>query len=258
VLLALTLGLAGSRVAADDPPEKPPPSFAEVAALYAAAVAAANVPDQVRHLVDLCETAAKAAPDPKDAAAVLAADENRKTARALCKKALAAKDRDLLVAALKGYGKLALSGSSGDLRSFADQRLSERRPHAVRMAAVAAWAAIHDAGTHAVLIEHMRLPSREEEKQELAVAAARGLGQYRGLAKGAARYEMLKDTMQLFDALYNSQIMMASADAAQWWGLLHPALVESFNALTRATVKDHAGAVAWWRENRRKVQAGTD
>jgi hypothetical protein len=243
---------------ADDQPLAPPAKFSELVTQYTTAQGAGDLKAQARVLGELCETAAKAVADPKDPAALEAVAEDKKTARMFCRKALTSRDKDLLIAALAGYGKLALPGSSAELKQFADSQLSEKRPLPVRLAAVSAWAAIHDPGSHPILLDYIKLPSRDENKQALAVSAARGLAEFRGLAKGSARFEFLRDYMQIFDGIYNSGILLASADSATWWGLLHPVMVESFNLITRASVSNHAAAVEWWRANRRKVQAGTD
>ncbi len=196
--------------------------------------------------------------DPKDPAALRIVNEDKATARGLCRLALASRDNDLVVAAMGGYAALAIPGSSNDLRNFADARLAKRRPQMVRLAALSAWGAIHDPGTHDVLLEHIRLPSKESDRQDLAMRAARGLGLYRNLPKGGPRYEFLRDFVQMFDGIYNSSVLFASADASHWWGLLHPLMVESFNSLTGAGRRYYPDVVEWWRDHRRAIQAGRE
>ncbi len=127
----------------------------------------------------------------------------------------------------------------------------------MRLAAIAAWAAIHDQGTHETLFGHIRLPSTERDRQDLAVAAAKGLAKYSVLPKGGPRYTFIREFMQAFDALYDSTFYF-SAGAMEWWGLVHPHMLNTFNTLVNTKVRTYQGCVDWWRDNRRKVQAGND
>ena len=195
--------------------------------------------------------------DPTDAAATKALADVRKTAHEILRKALATRDFEVVLAALDGYATLRIPGSSADLKPFADRQLSEKRPPPVRLAAVGAWAAIHDPGTHGTLLEHVRLPQTDQDKADLALAAARGLASYQP-AKGGPRYEMLRDFVQTFDAIYNSTTYVGSSARSHWFTMLAPTMVNTFNALTQAGVHGYPGVVEWWRDNRRKVQAGTE
>jgi hypothetical protein len=250
--------------AADDPPPaapaapvEAPPTFAELVAAHKAAVESRDRPEQMRLLRALAAEAAKAVADPLDEAAETAVRERRKAAHAILRRALTTRDFEVVIAAIDGYAILRLPGSSADLRPFAERQASEKRPPPVRLAAVGAWAAIHDPGTHGTLLEHIRLPQTEPDKADLALAAARGLASYEP-ARGAARYEFLRDFLQTFDAILNTTSYVASPTKTEWFALLAPEMLRTFNAHTHAGVRTHAGAVAWWRDNRRKVQAGTE
>ena len=242
--------------AKEEPAVPPPPVFAHLVELHKAAIEAKDATEAAKLLTALCQSAVKGATEAADPVAVKFAEEDKKTARALCRKALLSRELALLLAALNGYGTLAIPGSSADIKPYADVQLSEKRPQKVRLAAIAAWATIHDQGTHETLIGYVRLPSADREKQDLGVAAARGLAKYRALPKGGPRYTFIREFMQAFDALYNSQTMFMSADAAQWWGLLHPHMLDTFNTLVNTKARNYQACVDWWRDNRRKVQAG--
>jgi hypothetical protein len=243
--------------AKEEPAAPPPPVFAHLVELHKDAVDAKDDAEAAKLLTALCQSAVKGAADAEDPVAVKFAEEDKKTARTLCRKALLSRELAVILAALNGYGTLAIPGSSVEIKQFADVQLSEKRPLKVRLAAITAWAAIHDQGTHETLIGHIRLPSTEQDRQDLAVAAAKGLAKYRVLPKGGPRYTFIREFMQAFDALYNSTFYF-SAGAMDWWGLIHPHLLATFNTLVNTKARNYQACVDWWRDNRRKVQAGTD
>jgi hypothetical protein len=154
--------------------------FAHLVELHKAAIEAKDALEAAKLLTALCQSAVKGAADAEDPVAVKFAEEDKKTARTLCRKALLSRELAVILAALNGYGALAIPGSSVDIKPYADVQLSEKRPLKVRLAAIAAWATIHDQGTHETLIGHIRLPSSDKDRQDLAVAAARQVGAIRG------------------------------------------------------------------------------
>jgi hypothetical protein len=256
IAFAATALIGAGRVTAEDPPPPKPPAFAELVVAHKAAVEAGDAKRQAELLNRLCDLAGKPLADPADEAAAKRREEDRKTARGLCRKSLSAREQEVVVAALTGYGTLRISGSSADLRPFADAELGAKKPLPVRLAAIEAWAVIHDQGAHATLLEHIRLPHTDQEKKSLAVASARGLAEWKALPKGGARYEMLRDFMQTFDTILVTSSSVATAAGWDWWQLLQPVMTKSFNEITKAGAANHAACVEWWRENRRKVQSG--
>ena len=71
-------------------------------------------------------------------------------------------------------------------------------------------------------------------------------------------YDLLRDFMQTYDTIHDSAYTLASAASADWWNMLHPVMTGTFNALTGAGAKDHTACAAWWRDHRKKVQAGNE
>lgn len=199
---------------------------------------------------------AAAIPDLARAAADGGAPLPKEDARKILRKHLRTHDALVLDAALRGYGILALRKSSQDLKPLVLRRLNERRPQKIKIAALQAWASIHDPGTHADLLEYIRVPSHLKEQRELAAVAARCLGAYKEIPK-KHRYELLKDLMHTFDGIQRagSGTVMPSAAAAEWLAALSGPMVGSFNALTGQKCATYHECVRWWKKNKRKLKA---
>jgi hypothetical protein len=246
-----------TRSAWADRPENP---LVQMFAAYEEADKANDVEARVRLLPLICRRVAETTFDPKDDAARREVEGFRKKARALCQRAIVHPRRALILAGLEGYGLLALPGSSQDLRHHARRQDSERRPQEVRVAAIAAWGAIHDTGTHDVLLDHLRLPSTEEEAQERALAAVTALRRYRAVPRGLPRFELLRDIMLLFTALRDASGLntgfVTSAASSHWYAVLEAPLVVLWNHLTDQGFLGFAQCAAWWRDNRQEVRAG--
>ena len=75
---------------------------------------------------------------------------------------------EVRIAAIVGYGAMAVPGSSRDLRPYADKKRNKRHPHEITLAALGAWGCIADPGTHGVLLAYIRVPSRHKERLELS------------------------------------------------------------------------------------------
>lgn len=193
------------------------------------------------------------------AMAAVAAKDNRtkQAARPTLRRCLKHRSPTVRIAAVHLYGLLALKGSSRDLRSLVDPRRNQRQPHAIKLAAIAAWGSVHDSGTHKVLLRYIRVPSRHRDRLELAQAAVRALAAYRP-PKGRRRYELLRDFMQAFDHIYGAAIgvIYPSAAATEWWGALAPEMVQTFNVLTVLKLRFHSECWRWWKRNHRRVKAG--
>lgn len=255
LLLCFTAG-SGPRVVQADAP----PTFAELTAAYEAGDKRNDVETQATLLPRLCRVAAEATYDEKDDAGRRRVWGDRRQARSLCRKAIVHPRRALILAGLEGYGILALPGSSDDLKNHAGRQAGERRPHAVRLAAIGAWGRIHDPGSHLLLIDHLRLPSRQPEAAELALAAVEALQHFRHVPRGLKRFELLRDVMLLFEALRNASGIntgfVVSADSTHWYALQEARLVVLFNVLTEQGVLSYPAALSWWRANRHAVKAG--
>ena len=215
---------------------------------------------QQYHLVRKGGSPALIAASLKDVAMAAVAtkdDKAKQAARAHLKRCLKHRSVTVRLAATELYGLLALKGSSRDLRSLVDPRRNGRQPHEVKLAAIRAWGTIHDNGTHEVLMRYIRVPSHLRERLQLARAAARALAAYRP-RRGLKRYEMLRDFMQAFDHIYNSATgaVYASGAAMEWWAVLAPEMVETFNTLTVLKLRTYSECCYWWRKHRRRVRAG--
>ncbi len=255
VLLVLAACLGVRAAEAEDPP-----TFAELVAAYEAADKLNDVETRVLLLPQLCRVAAEATFDEKDDAARRRVEGDRKKAHSLCRKAIVHPRRVLILAGLDGYGILALPGTSDDLKNHAGRQASERRPQEVRLAAIRAWGRIHDPGTHVLLIDHLRLPSRQPDAAERALAAVEALKDFRHVPRGLKRFDLLRDVMLLFEALRDASGantgFVVSADSTLWYGLLETHLVVLFNVLTEQGHLGYAQCLAWWRSNRHEVRAG--
>jgi len=255
VFLGGTAGVP-SGAEADDAPSP----FEALVAAYEEADRKNDVETQASFLPQLCRLAAGATFDPKDDEARKRVEADRRKAHSLCRKAIVHPRRLLILAGLDGYGILALPGTSDDLKNHAGRQPGERRPQEVRLAAIGAWGRIHDPGSHELLIDHLRLPSRDPEAGERALAAIEALKHYRHVPRGLKRFEVLRDVILLYEALRDASGIntgfVTSADSSTWYALLDVQLLVLFNVLSEQSLQGYAAAVAWWRANRHQVRAG--
>ncbi|MFM8980388.1 MAG: hypothetical protein ACKOSS_08000 [Planctomycetia bacterium] len=264
-LLALPLGTAAPAHAGPDEaaPRATPAdvqALVQLVAAYEAAEVARDVELRISLLPGLCRTAADAAwPDSNAEArkAVLAA---RARVRTFCQRAIYQPRRALILAGLEGYGILAIPGSSQDLKPLARRSESKRRPLEVRLAAIAAWGAVHDPGTHGELLEYVRLPSADREDQTLAISALQALEGYKALALGAQRYELMGTVITLFMRLRDEAGlrtgMTITPVSKDWYEVLEKPFVTLVNALGGQIFVSYGQCVRWWNDNKASIRAG--
>lgn len=234
------------------------PTFAELVAAYEEADKAQQSEEQARLLGLIAQRAAQAQAAPDDKEAQKAVEADRKTARQVLRRALEDRYRVVILAALEGYGTLALPGSAVDLRRFANRQASEHRPQAVRLAAIAAWGRIHDPGTHPLLLDYVRLPRPEAEAVELALAALSALADFRDVPRGVHRYELLDGTMSRFLTLRDEAagIGGVSVVATEWYASLRAGMLAAWSRLTGETTPSLTAAQRWWNDHKRAVLLG--
>jgi hypothetical protein len=220
------------------------PAFDELVAAYEEAAKAKSSDEQVRLLGEIAKRAG---------------ESDRQKARSVLRGALGDRKLVVILAALDGYGTLAIPGSAADLRPYANRQAGAQRPHDVRLGAVAAWGLIHDPGTHPLLLDHVRLPRPEPEALQLALAALRALSEFRHVPPGVHRYELLDRTLITFLMLRDAAagIGGVSLEATEWYASLRSAMLATWSHLTGETATSLTAAQAWWRANRRAIQAGT-
>lgn len=267
-LLTLLAALLGPVATAHARPDEAAPGSApadvkalvQMVAAYEAADRANDVDTRVALLPGLCRTAVDTswpASDGEARKAVLAA---RARARTFCQRAIYHPRRALILAGLEGYSILAVPGSSQDLKPLARRRENKRRPLEVRLAAIAAWGAVHDPGTHGELLEYVRLPSTDVEAQTLAISALQALQGYKALALGAQRYELMGTVIALFQQLRDEAGlrtgMTISPVSKDWYEVLEKPFVELVNALGGQIFVSYAQCVRWWGDNKASIRAG--
>jgi hypothetical protein len=166
---------------------------------------------------------------------------------------------DVKVAALKGYGKMAIPRTSKDIAPLADPKRNKKADQKVVLAAIEAWGRIGDTGTHGVLLSYIKVPSHKPERRQRAQKAASSL-QYYEADKGQERHALLRDFIKAFDQIYGAvgPTGTQSASANQWWGALASPMVRSFNVLAKPEkrLSSYQDCTDWWRKNQRDVKAG--
>lgn len=243
VCLLVLLGTGGAANAEEEQPASP---YTDAKA----ALLAASKGDSAAYLAYAIRSLGRSAAASKDKIA-------KKEPRKLLRPHLRSRKPEIVRAAIEAYAVMALPGSSRDLRQLVERKLSEDRPHELRLAALDAWGRIADKGTHVALLDCIRVPSRHAEKRERAVAAAKSLAHYKKIPK-KKRYELLKDLMKTYDMIYGagSGGIFPSAAAAEWWEAVGGEMLTSFNALAGTKLKSYHDCGRWWRKNKGKVKAG--
>lgn len=237
--------LATVSYAKDPKPKRPPKPLAEAMLEFERALEA-KAPKRLAESIRELARSGAAATEKRDKTAV----------RQKLKRCLAHKTAIVGLAAVRGYGVLAMRRSSRDLRAMIDRRNAKRYSHELVKAALAAWGRIHDPGTHKELLDYIKVPSHKKERRELAKVAASAMAGYKALS-GSRRYDMLRDFMQTFNHIYGAGTGMVypSVAAADWWGAVAPSMVESFNALTALKLGSYKECWTWWKKNHRRVKA---
>lgn len=203
-----------------------------------------------KHLADEVLALAKAG--------ALATDKrDKRWVRRALKRSLKCNALEVRIAAIRGYGTLAMPGTSRDLRRFVDRKKNKREDLELRLAAIHAWGSIHDKGTHRLLLAYIKVPSHLRDRCVMAQAAAEALMGYRAVT-GRARYDFLRDFMATFDHIYGSSTGMIhySRAAVDWFGALHNRMVATFNTLTGQSCVTYRECWTWWKANHRRVKAG--
>jgi hypothetical protein len=241
---ALLTCLLCALVAAQEEPLLKP--FAEAKREYEAAAAGDDHERLVRALAELARSG-------------LLSDEKREKrfVQSALKRSLKHAEPAVRIAALRGYGRLLLKGTSRDLRPMLRQAAQGRQPHAVGLAVVETWGRLADPGSHKDLLAMLKKPVDDKDRRALAVAAAQALGGYHALAR-PARAKVVGDLMQIFDQLFaiaHRRAREGSADV-KWWNNLEKPLVDAFNTLTGQHHTDYYECYEWWQANRRAFKSG--
>jgi hypothetical protein len=258
-MLAVLATLLGSGRAAQAGPDDVQ-ALVQMVAAYEAADTANDVAARVTLLPGLCRMAVDTEWPASDAAARKAVQGARERVAVFCQRAIFHPRKVLILAGLEGYGILARPGSSQDLKGMARRSDNKRRPLEVRLAAIAAWGAVHDPGTHGVLLEYARLPSADAEAKTLAISALQALQGYRGLALGRERYELMGAVVTLFSRLRDEAGLRTGQTitpvSKDWYEVLEKPFVELVNALGGQIFVSYQQCDRWWRDNKDSIRAG--
>lgn len=265
-LLVLPCALLGTArpLRADDVAPAATPSdvraLVQMVAAYEAADRANDVDLRVSLLPGLCRTAADTTWPESDAESRRAVLAARARVRTACYRAITHPRKVLVLAGLDGYAILAVPGSSQDLKPLARRSANKRRPLEVRLAAIAAWGAVHDPGTHGELLEYVRLPSPDAEARTLAISALQALQGYRALERGVQRHDLMAAVMGLFSRLREesrlSSMGAASPLSRDWYEVVEKAFVELVNALGGQIFVSYGQCARWWADNKASIRAG--
>lgn len=235
-------------------------AFVEMVAAYDAAVRANDLDRRVMMLPGLCSTAVATTWPESDLEARKAVLAARTRVRVFCQRAIFQPSKALILAGMEGYAILATPGSSQDLKAMARKRDNKRRPLEIRLAALAAWGAIHDPGTHGELLEYVRLPSADAEAKTLAISALMALQGFRGLERGEQRYEVMGEVIALFTRLRDEAGirtgMTITPVSKDWYETVEKPFVEVVNALGGQIFVSYHQCVRWWEDNKKSIRAG--
>ncbi len=242
-LIAVVTSLVASSARADDEANR---AYVEAKASLELALDGSDA----GHITKKVAAFASAAKNSKDV-------KQKKDARKVLKRLLKHRNSEIVIAALRGYGEIALAKSSSDLKPLVVKKKCKAKSKEVRIEAMKAYARIHDPGTHEELLEYVRLPSKEADALEFAQVAAEALKAYKDVPK-RHRYALLNDYMRVFNMVYTAGVgvWFDSVVGQKWWKELEPPMVETFNLLTGNECSNYGLCENWWKLNKKAVKSG--